>query len=197
VIIMASTTLPKADIRFAVTITDAPRYDSTQYRHFRACAYILAADKYSDSHAPELHSPDSYSVDAGPARALAGLQITAQADSDSMKRPGDEWYGWSVEYDRHRIQLRDAEEILPVLRKVQKRLDKLSGEYGRPATIAQFCTYAVSALTSESRPFMRRVDAEHDYEGTGYRSMDANALACHVQSDASEWRKSHGIGDQS
>lgn len=190
-----STKVPAPDVRFAVTIADSDgnRYGGTQYRNFAARAYILARDKYSDTHAYELHSPDSYSVEGGKARVLAGLTITAQADDSTMGRPGDEWYAWTVSYDRHRVELRDAEEILPILRKITKRLDKLTAELGRPATLAQFCAYAASAVTPRTNVFMRAIPASQDYEATGYRSMDADALSYHLQSDAQEWRKNHGI----
>lgn len=196
---MTSTDTIKADVRFAVTISESSgnRYGGTQYRNFAARAYILARDKYSSDHAYELHSPDSYSVDAGPARALAGLQITAQADDSTIRRPGDEWYGWEVSYDRSRVKLADAEEILPVLRKIQKRLDKLTSELGRPATLAQYCAYVASAITARTSVFMRSIPASQDYEATGYRSMDADALSYHLQSDAQEWRKNHGIDESS
>lgn len=193
---MSGTSKPAPDVRFAVTITgdDGNRYGGTQYRKFHARAYIWAPDKYSDSHGYELHDPDSYSIEGGKARALKGLQITAQADNDSMKRAGNEWYAWEVSVDRYVVQLKDAEEILPVLRKIAKRVDALSTELGRPETLAQYCAYAVGAVTRERRPFMHRVtDPARDFEGTGYRAMDANDLAYLLYSDAVEWRKSHGV----
>jgi hypothetical protein len=184
------------DIRFAVTVTDGTRYgsDITQYRKFTAQAFIWARDRHAAGHPFDLHSPASYSVDAGPARVLDGLVVTAQADSDSMKRPGSEWYAWAVGYDRSKTELKDAEEILPVLRKIARRTGKLAGELGQPATLAQYCAYAVSAVTSTRDPFMRRVPPGQDISGTGYHSMDASGLACFLGSDAAGWRKDRGIG---
>ena len=191
---MSDQTTPKPDIRFAVTISDTGyAYDRQLYRHFAARAYVLGVDKYGSTQQPELLSPDSYSVANGKARMLAGLEITAQSDGDHMRRRGDEWYAWTIAYDRHRIELRDTEEILPVLRKIAKRMESLTAEHGRPASLAQYCSYAVKALTSERRPFMRKVPESQDYDGTGYRAMDTDALANHLWSDAQEWRKNHGI----
>ena len=193
---MTSNDTTKPDVRFAVTISDTGyAYDRTSYRHFAAAACVLGVDKYGSTQRPELLSPTDYSVPEG-ARALAGLEITAQADSDSMQLAGDEWYAWQVQYDRHRIELKDAEEILPVLRKIAKRIERMTSDHGHPATLAQYCSYAVKALTSERQPFMRAVPESQDYEGTGYRSMDTDALSYHLQSDAQEWRKNHGIGGQ-
>lgn len=187
---------PKPDVRFHVTITDSENWgsDMTRYRHFTARAYILAPDKHAtDSTTPILQGPDDYGIPGTRAPELKGLTITAQADNNSMTRPGQEWYGWTIAYDRHRIELADAEQMIPVLRKIKRRMDKLAAELGRPATLAQFCTYAASAITGERHPFLRTVPAERDYEGTGYQHMDADALAWHVSSDATEWRKNHGI----
>lgn len=190
----------KPDVRFHVTITDGDSYTGgTRYRHFAARAYILAPDKYADSTTPVLHDPDAYGIAGTHAPELKGLVITAQADSDSMARPGSgsgsgsEWYSWTVAYDRHQVTLTDAEQMIPVLRKIKRRMDKLTAEQGSPATLAQFCTRAASAVTPERHAFLRTVPAERDYEGTGYQSMDADALAYHVRSDATEWRKNHGI----
>lgn len=196
---MTSNDTTKPDIRFAVTVSDTGyAYDRTTYRHFTARAYVLGVDKYGSSGRPELLSPTDYSVpESGKTRALAGLQITAQADGDSMKRRGDEWYAWEVSYDRHTVQLRDAEEILPVLRKIDRTTVKLSAEHGRPVTLAQFCSYAARAITGERSPFMRTVPDSQDYDGTGYRSMDTDALGYHLLSDAAEWRKNHGIDVES
>jgi hypothetical protein len=191
-----TTPAPKPDIRFAITISkdEAYAYDSQRYRHFQARAYVLGIDKYGKSQRPELLDPSDYSVaDRDRTRALAGLVITAQADSDSMKRAGNEWYGQAVKYDRYTIGLKDAEEMLPVLRKVDRTMRKLSTEFGYPATLVQFCTYAARALTSHRQPFMRAVSADHDWEGHGYRSMDADALGYHLADDATEWRKNNGI----
>jgi hypothetical protein len=192
---MPSTKPARPDIRFAVTITESQRFGGdTQYRHFAARAYVLAPGRYSADHAIELHSPDSYEIERDDATmALAGLEITAQSDNDHMKRPGDEWYAWTVQYDRHRIELRDAKAILPVLRRIDRRMTKLTAELGRPATLAQFCAYAVTAVTAGRQPFMRHVPDGEDYEGHGYRSMDASALDYHLMADATEWRERNGV----
>jgi hypothetical protein len=189
---------PKPDIRFAVTITDS-RYNGagmTQFRHFTARAYILGVDKYGSTGRPELLDPDEYGVpDRDRTRALKGLVVTAQADGDSMKRPDEQWYGWEAGYDRSgTIELRDAEEMQPVLRKIRKQQEKLHAEFGFPRTLALFCTYAARALTAERRPFLRRDPDGRDIEGNGgYRSMDTDALDSFLRTDAREWREAHGI----
>lgn len=54
------------------------------------------------------------------------------------------------------------------------------------------------ADTRERHPFLTRVDRpEHDFEGTGYRSMDASALDYHIGSRCTEIRKLLGIDPDS
>lgn len=192
---MSDTTTDQPDIRFAVTLTKDERYsgDWTSFRHFRAEAYVLGVDKYGSTGRPELLSPTDYSVPGNSARKFKGLIITAQSDSDKMKLPGNEWYAWEVSYERSGVKLSDAEEMLPVLRKIARRQEKLNAEFGYPRTLAQFCAYAVKAVTSERQPFLRRVSDDQDWEGHGYRSMDPSALDYHLQADATEWRKNHGV----
>ena len=185
----------KPDVRFLVTISDSRHPGDRQYRHFRAEAYVLGVDRYGSTGRPELLTPGGYGIPGDRASALAGLVITAQSDSDHMKQPGDEWYGPEVSYDRFNgIKLADAEEILPVLRKIRKCQDKLTSEFGYPATLAQFCIYAARAVTSAHRPFLHRVSDDRDIEGTGCRSMDGTALSYHLQADAQAWRKEHHAG---
>lgn len=185
-----NTSKPKPDIRFFITIETGDSFGGTRYVRFTARAMVLSHD--TDN--PGLHGPDSYSIDTHGARHLDGLEITAQADTDTMRKAGREWYGWSVHYDRSRMELQACEDAVKVLRAVDRRMRKLSDELGRPATLAQFCTYAAGAVTPERRAFMHCVDRpEHDYEGTGYRSMDASALDYHISSECTEIRKQLGI----
>jgi hypothetical protein len=198
-ITMSGTSTPKpepADVRFAVTITNASRDSfSDGYRYFRAEAYVLGVDPYGKTGLPELRGPDEYGHPDS-VRALKGLVITAQSDNDHMRKPGGEWYAWEVKYDRFGgVELKDAEEMLPVLRKIRKTMERLNDDYGRYTTLAQFCTYAVKAVIApkQRRPFMRHVPDGQDYEGHGYRSMDTDALAWHIQADAQKWREDRGI----
>lgn len=182
----------KADIRFFVEVRDSSGngYGGSQYAHFTARAMVLARESHGQSDAVyplDLHAPDSYSIPVN-ARELARLEITAQLDETSR-----EWYGWSVHYDRTSVDLRDAEEIVKVLRKIQRKMDAIAGKYGRPTDLASFCGHAVMAVTDNGRPFMRTVPPERDYEGYGYHSMDVDALRWHINSETQEWRKRHGI----
>jgi hypothetical protein len=182
----------KADVRFYVEVHDSSgnAFGGSQYAHFTARCMILARESHGQSDATypvALHSPDSYSI-PGTARHLAGLEITAQMDESSR-----EWYGWNVHYVRERVELRDAEEIVKVMRKITKRMDDIASQYGRPTDLGSFCGHAVAAIAGHGSVFMRSVKPENDCEGTGYRSMDVDSLRYHIEDETREWRKKHGI----
>lgn len=183
---------PKPDVRFYVEVHSS-KYDSwggSKYAHFTARAMVLDRETHGQSDAAyplTLHSPDSYSI-PGTARELAGLQVTAQLDETSR-----EWYGWRVAYNRDQVELRDAEEMIKVLRKIDKRMHDISSQYGQPADLASFCGHAVAAVANLLHAFMRPVDANRDYEATGYRSMDVDSLRYWLQDETAQWRKDHGI----
>ena len=181
-----------ADVRFYVQVTDSDGncFGGSQYAHFTARAMVLARESHGQSDATyplTLHAPDSYSI-PGNARELAGLEITAQMDESSR-----DWYGWSVHYSRDQVDIRGAEEIVKVLRKITRKMDAIAAEYGRPTDLAAFCAHAVKAITAQGKPFMRPVKPEHDYESSGYRSMDVDSLRWFIQQETAEWRKLHGI----
>lgn len=188
---------PKPDVRFFTDIPDPERAvfsDGVRYAKFTCRAVVLSHDPAN----PGAWGCDSYSIETRGVRHLDGLEITAQADTDTMRKPGREWYGWSVHYRRDRLELQAAEDAVKVLRAIDRRMRKLTDELGRPATLAQFCVYAASAVTRERHPFLTRVDRpEHDFEGTGYRSMDASALDYHIGSRCTEIRKLLGIDPDS
>src|SRR5260370_31347445 len=121
----------KPDVRFYVEVVDSAgnRLGGSQYGNFYARAMILAPDRFAERNPYTLHDPDSYSIpDPGAGyRALAGLEISAQCD-DSAR----DFYGWSVPHPRDRVTLADAENMIKVLRRVDKRAEALKAEYGYP-----------------------------------------------------------------
>jgi hypothetical protein len=185
----------KPDIRFAVAITESAYGGGSRYVHFTAQAMIAAIGRFgSDEGKPGLFSPASYELPFDPdVKALAGLEISAQADENTMRKTGQEFYGWSVAYQRRSVELADAEAMVRVLRKIGRGMTRLSGELGRPVTLAQFATHAVRALTAERAPFTRHVEDNHDFGGTGYRSMDPAALDHYIWSECAAWRERYGV----
>lgn len=185
----------KAEIRFNVTFDSVDdRIGGSIYGHFTARCYVLAVDKYGSKGTPGLISPDSYAapIDTAP---LAGLTITAQMD-DSTAR-GDTaraWYGWRVEYEMNRcLDLRKAEDAVKVLRKIQRKMDAITAQFGAPGDLSAFCGYAVTAVAGHGRVFTRPVTPEQDYEGTGYRSMDVSGLRDYIDMETQKFREKHGI----
>jgi hypothetical protein len=184
----------KPDVRWAIGFREAEYHGGSRYVHITARAMILGRSTVDNQLG--LFDPDSYELPYRAAnRALHGLQVTAQSDQDHMRYAGGEFYGWEVGYDRHLVDLAGAEDIVKALRKVNRKMDALTRELGRPATIAQYITYVARAFASgdSSRVFVRYVGEDNDYEGTGYRSMDADDLAGHIWNQCAEWRKRYGV----
>ena len=181
-----------ADVRFYVQVIDSSGnyFSGSQYAHFAARAMVLARESHGQSDATyplTLQAPDSYSI-PGNAHELAGLEITAQMDESSR-----DWYGWSVHYNVDRVDMHNVDGMSKTLRKITRKMDAIVAEYGRPTDLAAFCAHAVKAITAQGKPFMRPVKPEHDFESSGYRSMDTDSLRRFIQQETAEWRKLHGI----
>jgi hypothetical protein len=182
------------DVRIYVQFEKGQHYSgSCDYAHFTARPLVWGCENYGDRDgAPSLFSPDSYSIDVPQkTRELSGLEISGQID----ERPNSVWYGWHVGYRKHLIELRDAESVLRVLRTVDRSMRKISEEYGAPVDMAAYVTHAVKTFTSRAnrRVYMRdlRPD-EPDFDGTGYRSMDTDALRWWLADQVMAWRKERG-----
>jgi hypothetical protein len=180
-----------ADVRLYVRFEDSSHggWDS-KFAHVYARPMILAHDRYG-SHELTLHDADSYSIeDPGTAvRALHNLTVSAQTDGSHHG-----FYGYEVTYTPREVTLRTAETMLPVLRRLDKRMTALADRFGRPQDLAGFLAHLADALGLGGQPFMRPLNAgEADYEGTGYRAMDADGLRWWLADETAKWRERHGI----
>jgi hypothetical protein len=181
-----------ADVRLYVRFDDSRYggYDSDRFAHVTAQPLILARDRYGN-HELTLHDPDSYGIeDPGAAvRALKGLTVRAQTDGSSHG-----FYGYEIVYKLDEVPLRTAETMLPVLRRLDKKMTALADRFGRPQDLAGYLAHLADALGLGGQPFMRPLNAdEADYEGTGYRAMDADGLRWWIADETAKWRERHGI----
>jgi len=196
-----SKTSDKPDLRLHVAFEEDPYGSSfgTSYAHVRAMPAVLARDKYGQ-HEWFAHAVDSYSVD-GPQpdarmRNLDGLKVSAQADNHSGDDNG--FYGFELTFEPSRKPtLHELERILPVMRRIDKRMTALRDQYGYPRDLAAYLSYLATAVCpGVKRPFIRRVDDGHDIEGTGYRSMDTEALRWWVDRELKRWREKVGVSTE-
>ena len=183
--------LPAPDVRLHVLFEPSP-YNGpgmTAYAHVYVQPVVLARAKYGDKRW-DAHDPDSYSIDApASVRALAGLRVKAQADNHA---DGHSFYAYKVAYDGD-MDLRKMDAAHPVLRRIDKRMTVLADRFGHPRDLPAFLAHLADALLPKTpRPFIRRVEDGNDFEGTGYRSMDAAGLRYYLDGALAEWRKSAG-----
>jgi hypothetical protein len=124
----------------------------------------------------------------GPGSELDDFQVEAWRDTSH------DFYHAQFGYrDVYRISLTRAEEMVRILRKVDRKTRQLSVKYGGPESAATTTAYVAEALgITAERPFIRRVPPEQDYDGTGYRNMNAAELDYHVRSESGKWAKEHG-----
>jgi len=134
---------------------------------------------------------DSYDIDVPAAvSALKGLRVKAQIDDHSGR-----FYGYRVHFDIEQLDLREAERVIPVLRRLDKRMTALADRFGHPRDLTAFLAHLADAMGLSGKSFVRRVTDDADYEGHGHRSMDADALRYWLDGQAQDWRKRHGIAE--
>ena len=183
------TTVTRPDLRLHVHFEDSP-YNSwgSKYAHVYVTPVVMARGKYGDQRY-EAHSVDSYDIDVPAAvSALKGLRVKAQIDDHSGR-----FYGYRVHFDIEQLDLAKAERVIPVLRRLDKRMTALADRFGHPRDLTAFLAHLADAMGLSGKSFVRRVDAEQDIEGHGHRSMDADALRYWLDGQAQDWRKRHGI----
>jgi hypothetical protein len=114
----------------------------------------------------------------------------------AQREPGKDWYGWRVSYaEPYRVELPEAEAMVTVLRRIDRGMRRLAERYGSPADLAAFMSHLADVLGCRTAAFGRRVTAEHDFDGTGYRWMDADALRYWLGSETRTWDAAHGTAE--
>jgi hypothetical protein len=187
--------IPMPDVRLSVRFEDDPSSWGSRYCHVYVTPVILARAEHGRQEYTAW-DVDSYSIPEAPAsvRALKGLKVRAQMDDSTARQPGSAgFYGYRLSFALDEIDLQRAEIILPVLRKIDRKMTALSDRFGHPRDLVTFLGYLTDALGLTGQPFVRTVDAEHDYEGHGHRSMSIDMLGYWLADETKKWRERHGI----
>ena len=187
---MPRTAKTTVDLRLHVRFEDSP-YNSfgDRYSHVHVMPVIMARGKYGRQEFTAW-DVDSYELDDVPApvRALKGLKVRAQMDDHSR-----EFYAYRVMFADADVTLQDAERMLPVLRRLDKKMTALSDRFGYPQNLETFLSHLADALGITGQPFVRRVTDDQDYEGHGHRSMDTDSLRWWLADQVKTWRERYGI----
>jgi hypothetical protein len=119
---------------------------------------------------------------------LADLTITAQLDHVAAdQRP----YGWRTEYRQpYDVDLRRAQTMVTVLRKIDRGLERMRGQLGHPESFTAYLARVARALgaTRFCWATERRGWAYDDYE---HRFADADEMTYHVNRICRDFAKEH------
>lgn len=120
--------------------------------------------------------------------AYADLFVSAQAD-----RSSDEPYGWRVEYRNvYSVDATRAELMLKTLRRVNRKLDKMTAELGYPDTFAAYVARVAVAL-GVKRFYWRHGDRPPMmYSDGDYGHGDANQMAYKLRETVKNFREPAG-----
>jgi hypothetical protein len=107
-------------------------------------------------------------------RGLDNLGVTAQA---SVGIGTEHFYGYELEYlEPYTVNARRLDAMSKTMRRLTAKLEKMAATLGSPEDLPAFMARVAVALGITKAPFMVLVDADHDFQGTGYREMDADTL---------------------
>jgi hypothetical protein len=105
--------------------------------------------------------------------AYSNLQVSSQGN---LREPEQPAYGWEVEYrGRYSIELRDAEAMVKVLRKVDRGLERLKSELGYPETIGAYIARVAKVLGIRTFGF-ESTDRELWASGEKWHWCDASTI---------------------
>lgn len=121
-----------------------------------------------------------WSAKTSPADAYDSLIVAAQHNTDDDEGP--RWYGWEARYHYpYAVDLDRATAMVRTLKRINVRLTAIAAKYGSPDTLAAYIARVADALGATApSPFGVRVDRDRDYNGTGFRWMDADGLASYL-----------------
>ena len=90
--------------------------------------------------------------------------------------------------EAHLVRLEDAEAMTRLLRKVERGVERLNGQFGYWKDPAGLTAYVAEALGIRGeRPFIRRTDPARDITGRGWRDMNRHALTEWLAAEEKQW----------
>lgn len=177
------TTKPKPDLRFSIRVVDDKFMgDSTRYLQVEARVVILE----ERGGRAEWTSPRPYSEIGG--GEYEQLVVAAQMTSDNT---GD-FYGREVRFTHSRVGQVEAESMVKVFRKIQRKLDEFDRQFGYPSDFAAYLARIAAAIGMSGSCFGRRSDMGWD----GYAWMDAKELGYHLSEQLRDWRAKYGYNKE-
>lgn len=175
-----------ADLRFLLAVTRTNWSGGSNYFHIKA--HVVYIGESSGRNPGEVLNPQFDNYGTAYERSVGdfdSLVVSAQRDAMESEHflP---WYGFGVEFDKFGgVKLKRAESMVKVLRKIERKLDKLQEDFGYPADFSTYLIRVANALGMTGHCYGIRTD-EMRPDGTNYRWMNANTLAEWFTRD--EWK---------
>ena len=118
---------------------------------------------------------------------LADFQLSASVDrSVDSSAP----YGWTAEYrNAFSVDLRRAEQMIKLLRKVDRGMEKLRGEWGYPATFPVYVSRVAKIIGATSFGFAVDKGRGWSYDDGEYRWTDVDGMTYRINDIVREHQK--------
>ena len=94
----------------------------------------------------------------------------------------------------YRVDLARAEAMATYCAKYGERSSSFTGRYGDADRPAQYAAYVAEAIgNTAERPFLRRVEPDQDFDGTGYQAMSPSELRRWLHAQERAWEQQHHV----
>lgn len=172
---------PKPDLRFTITVKDEPSFGDPFLMFSAHVVYVLPGEG--------VRSPLFGSDREHGAHEFDSMLVSAQMSAGF----GDAFYGYDAHFHQpFAVRLSQAEAMVRILRRVERRLGDLAGRFGYPEDLAAYMGRVAEAIgCPESRCFGIR--SSESWDGTGYRWQDVDGLRHHLRREIKTWQDKHGI----
>ena len=152
--------------RFVVGIVK--RLEDGRIRNFSNCSWSSEEDQ--SFHLADLHIRCFYTVKGGVISEL---------------------YGWTLEYDPVGVTLVRAEKMVKTLRKIHRRLDAMTKEWGNPETFGAFALRVLKVIGAKG--FVRKGEptkgASWSYDGTEWLDRGLTDLNYAVVNEVADYQE--------
>jgi hypothetical protein len=101
-----------------------------------------------------------------------GLLISDQIDDRSGRMDGTRDYGWSCEFAKYRIDLRDAKNIVKTLTMIDKKTESIRETFGYPKSYGEYVMRIAVALGVQKFLFASTRYPSEEQELTGGSAID-------------------------
>ena len=101
-------------------------------------------------------------------------------------------FGWKVEYHPHAVDLARAEKMIKTLRKIERKLEAISAQWGRPESFGEFVQRVLKVIGADG--MVRRIGdargASWSYDGSKWGSVRLVDVKFEILSELADYQES-------